>query len=399
MDERSDLAGRGQGYRSDLEPDVPFTETIYEEGITWGAPETETTGSYTAASNTNDMSGDDTDAVRSQIEQTRSDMGQTIDAIQQKLTPSNLVDEAKSAVQDATVGAVGNAVGSATDTVGQAVGSATGAVQQAASGVESTAASLGSTVVETIKQNPIPAALAGVGLGWLIVSVRQQASQQGAKQPPRGYSATGRQASPGGTNPSPYGWYYDEPSPRYTDYPSSSGYTGGYPSGYVGQGQQQSSGGLGEAAGQVQGTVGQAVNQAQDTASQVASQAQDAASQVASQAQQTASQVASQVQNTAGQVVSQAGQSVQGATTGLQEMMRQRPLAVGLMAVGLGAAIGLAVPETRKEDEVMGSAREDLMQRAQQTAQETMQKVGTVAQHTLDAAKQEAEQEAKKQGL
>ncbi len=389
MDERSDLDRAAQGYRSDLDPDVAFTETVYEEGITWGAPET--TGSYTGASNTFDTDGDETTQVRTQIEQTRSELGQTIDAIQQKLSPSNLVDEAKSAVQDATVGAVGNVVGSATDTVGQAVGSATGAVQQAASGVESTAVGMGNTVVETIKQNPIPAALAGVGLGWLIMSIRQQSSKQPARQssqgysPSQGYSGMRSQGSPGGTNP--YGWYDSEGASAYTGYPSDTGYTGGYPTGYSGQGQQ-SEGGLSGTAGQVQDTVGQAVNQAQDTASQVASQAQ-----------QTASQMATQVQNTAGQVVNQASQSVQGATTGLQEMMRQRPLAVGLMAVGLGAALGLAVPETEKEDAIMGSAREDLMQRAQQTAQQTMQKVETVAEHTFDAAKQEAQQEAKNQGL
>lgn len=357
MDERSNL--EGTGYRSDLEPDMPFAETtVYEEGVTWGAPET--TGSYTDASNT----PDDTEGVRTQIQQTRSELGQTIDAIQQKLSPGNLADEAKSAVHDATVGSVGNAVGSATN-----------AVQQAASDVESTAAGLGNTVVETIKQNPIPAALAGIGLGWLIVSVRQHASQQGTRQPNQRYSGVGMQGYPQSSNP--YGWY-DQ---------GVSGYSG-YPSGYSGQGQEQSQGGLSGAAGQVQGTVGQAVNQAQDTASQVANQAQD-----------TASQVANQVQDTASQVVSQASQSVQGAATGLQEMMRQRPLAVGLMAVGIGAAIGLAVPETEKEDEMMGSAREDLMQRAQQTAQQTIQKVETVAEHTVDAAKQEAKQEAKKQGL
>lgn len=335
MDEGTDLEGRG--YRSDLEPDIPFAEsTVYEEGVTWGAPET--TGSYTSASNAPD---DGTDGVRTQIEQTRSELGQTIDAIQQKLSPSNIADEAKSAVHDATVGTVSNAVGSATN-----------AVQQAASGVESTAAGMGSTVVETIKQNPIPAALAGIGLGWLIVSARQQAASQ-PSQGYQGYTGAGTQGYSPATNP--YGWY-DQ---------TGSGYSG-YPDAYSRQGQPQSQGGLSGTVDQVQGTVGQAVNQVQDTA---------------------------------GQVVDQASQSVQGAATGLQEMMRQRPLAVGLMAVGLGAAIGLAVPETRKEDEIMGSAREDLMQRAQQTAQQTMQKVETVAQHTVDAAKQEAKQEVQKQGL
>ncbi len=363
MDERPDLEGTDYNARFGSEPDAPFAETgVYEEGITWTAPGAGAPGSYTGASNSPDTSTDETGAARSRIEQTRSELGQTVDAIQQKLSPGNLADEAKSAVQDATVGQVG-----------QAVGTATNAVQQAASGVESTAAGVGSTVVETIKQNPVPAALAGVGLGWLIVSMRQQAS----KQPSRGSTPGGRnQGYPDSSNP--YGWYYNQGAPT--------GYTG--QGGYPGQGQQQSQGGLSGMADQAQSTVGQAVNQAQDTASQMASQAQG-----------TASEMANQVQDTASQVANQAGQTMQTATTGLQRLMQERPLAVGIMAIGLGAAIGLAVPETEKEDEMMGSARQDLVQRAQQTAQQTFQKVETVAEHTIDAAKQEAKQEVKKQGL
>jgi hypothetical protein len=41
-------------------------------------------------------------------------------------------------------------------------------------------------------------------------------------------------------------------------------------------------------------------------------------------------------------------------------MLQENPLAVGTLAVGVGAAVGLAIPETSKEHEVMGEARDNL---------------------------------------
>jgi hypothetical protein len=44
--------------------------------------------------------------IRSQIEHTREEMGQTIDAIQARLSPSRLMTDAKQTVKEATVGRV-----------------------------------------------------------------------------------------------------------------------------------------------------------------------------------------------------------------------------------------------------------------------------------------------------
>jgi hypothetical protein len=45
-----------------------------------------------------------TDDIRSQIEQTRAEMGDTIDAIQTRLSPSRVIADAKDSVTDATMG-------------------------------------------------------------------------------------------------------------------------------------------------------------------------------------------------------------------------------------------------------------------------------------------------------
>ena len=111
----------------------------------------------------------------------------------------------------------------------------------------------------------------------------------------------------------------------------------------------------------------------------------------------------------------------------LMTAMREQPLVVGAVIIAIGAAIGAALPSTRKEDELMGKTRDrlkekagefgnDVVDRASHVAKTAMQaadekagevglkpeggetiadKVATVAEAAVDAAKQDAE----KQGL
>jgi hypothetical protein len=58
-----------------------------------------------------------------------------------------------------------------------------------------------------------------------------------------------------------------------------------------------------------------------------------------------------------------------------QRMLMENPLAVGAVAVAIGAAVGLAVPETPQEHQLMGAARDKLVDRAQSVAQDTIQRV------------------------
>ncbi len=48
-------------------------------------------------------SGDEVEEIRGEIEETRADLSETIDAIQGKLSPDNLKEEAKSKAQEATL--------------------------------------------------------------------------------------------------------------------------------------------------------------------------------------------------------------------------------------------------------------------------------------------------------
>lgn len=286
-----------------------------------------------------DMGSDDeVTATREQIEQTRSDMSQTIDAIQDKLSPSNLVQDAK----DATIGKAQDAVSSAGET---AVG-------------------FGSSVVDLIKQNPIPAALASVGIGWLIVSGRNSSSQRNTTRTyPRNQYGPRYNYSPA----------YDVPYQRSAQYGPVNRY--------------QTTGSAGSEPGGLSG----ATQQAADSVSGAVNQAQNVAGQAVNQVQDTANQAVNQVQDTASQLAGQAQYGMQQAQSGVQQMMTQNPLAVAAGALALGLAVGLAIPETPQENEFMGPVRDQLVDQAQQTVQEKAQQVQQAAQQAVGAAQDAAE--------
>jgi ElaB/YqjD/DUF883 family membrane-anchored ribosome-binding protein len=80
----------------------------------------------------------ETAEIRAEIEETRLEMGGTLNELGDRLDPGHLIGQAKENVREATIGRV-----------------------------EETAKGMSEMVIETIKSNPIPAAIAGAGLAML----------------------------------------------------------------------------------------------------------------------------------------------------------------------------------------------------------------------------------------
>ena len=102
--------------------------------------------------------------IRTEIEETRVEMGGTLNELGDRLDPANLVSQAKDNVREATIGRV-----------------------------EDTAKGISDMVMETIKQNPIPTALAGAGLALLWMNRsngsdrRYQPTYRGGQQSGNGF--------------------------------------------------------------------------------------------------------------------------------------------------------------------------------------------------------------------
>jgi hypothetical protein len=75
----------------------------------------------------------------------------------------------------------------------------------------------------------------------------------------------------------------------------------------------------------------------------------------------------------------------------VQRMVNNNPVLVGAAALLLGAAFGLAVPETETENELMGEARENVVARARDVARDAANEVQEAANTVADAALRKAQ--------
>src|SRR5687768_10992449 len=105
---------------------------------------------------TRDAESKDTTSIRAEIEQKRSEITETLNEIQDRLSPRNIVSQATGSVRDAT-----------TSGIRQVRGAATGAATQ----VASTTRRAATQTAEQVREHPwsTAAAVAGVGAAawWL----------------------------------------------------------------------------------------------------------------------------------------------------------------------------------------------------------------------------------------
>jgi len=104
-----------------------------------------------------------TGEIRSDIARIRAEMESTVDAIREKLSPEGLARQAKYRIRRLTGGKA----------------------EKMAQNAKESMRRMGSGMVETIKDNPIPAALLGIGVGLLVAGVfrrddgREEAAETG----------------------------------------------------------------------------------------------------------------------------------------------------------------------------------------------------------------------------
>ncbi len=434
------------------------------------------------------VTSDDPDAIEHEIEQTRAEMSGTIDAIQERLSPETLKAQAKEAAHDATIGKVVDAKDQAVEKVQELAsqatdkfremtngsGNGTGTSDGTASQFTSTARDTGSNIVETIRANPIPAAIAGAGLGWFLTRSQHHtegrsgymsnspASQRGyrgqsmdyrtgytnwdRRQPDPGHlrqyegdTFMSQVTSTGGDvvgmiqrNPIPaalagvgLGWflmrrssggdhgdqpYYYQPG-RHTTYAGNYGYGGGQPQGYDTQGYgYQSYGAQGNWQGGQQGYTGQGnwqggsdgeqgrMSEMAGTVQETAGDAMHRAQDVGSQAVEHVSQFGSMAMDQVSHLPHQAQDQFQNLRGTYQQKMQDSPLMMGVVAMGVGLAVGMLLPETQKENQVFGEKRDELMDRAQDMAGQAVEQVQEVAQDAVHAAQDTVKEATQNQG-
>ncbi len=273
--------------------------------------------------------------IRSEIDRTRSDMDDTFAALDAKLTPKEIGLELWSLFKG---------------------GSTTGA----------------SKLWQVAREHPMPAAVVGLGLGWLMVeSSRKSDAYDGLDRGDYRYS-------------------------RGTSYRQGYAGTGSYSgSSYD---ADEDSGLLSTAKDKVQDVAGSAkdaLSSAGDKVSDLGHQVADKASGLGHQVADKASNLGHQVSDKATDLRRQAKTQVRRARVGFWQTMEENPLMVGAATLALGVIAGLLIPSTDKEDELMGETRDHLLDQVKETSQQMLDK----SKHVAEAVADKVKEEARNQGL
>jgi hypothetical protein len=283
--------------------------------------------------------------IRDEIEETRVEMAETIDAIQEKLKPRNIVASATDRVKNA-----------ATERVREMADIASQTAQQATDYTRDVARSM----TDRARQNPFPLALIGLGAAWLIA--RQASSQGGSYRMRRDQRDYGRE----------YGGEWTRNEALYLNQ-SEHGLVARIRNNPI------------PATLAGVGLTWLAFSSAESREWEYSSRSRDA-SREGQGLGESASQIASRTRESASDVTDSMRRMVRRRQNQLQHMVQDNPLLVGAGALMLGAAFGMAVPETDTENELMGEARDNVVGRARDMARDAANQVQDAASTVADAA-------------
>jgi hypothetical protein len=258
------------------------------------------------------------------------------------------------------------------------------------------------TLIDTVRRNPIPAALAGVGIAWLLMN-----RSSAAKGRPQGrFAGNGRSPGSGmddyygSGNGSGLGHAFEgaqhavgHVAHRATDAVHQVG-------GALGSAGAAVAGAAQDASGAVRGAVGQGIDAATHLAQQTSAaagrmvhDASDKTGALVHNAADAAGQLAHQAQDAVGNAAHVAHDQAMRVERGLEATLQSNPLALGAVALAVGAAVGYSLPRTQKEDELMGEVRDRLFHGATDMAHDaakSLQHMTTDAGETARKALSEA---------
>jgi hypothetical protein len=295
--------------------------------------------------------GTDTAAIRADIRETRERMSHTLDGIGERLNPQVLKQQVQDNIEEVKQ-RVKHDIREAT------IGRAEHMARNAAVRVTDTRRG----IADAIRDNPIPAAMVGIGLGWLLYSGRRSDS-------------------------------YGETEMIYQ--PRSDGFVpqGDYPGMYNQQGaMDRATEWAGQTTSGVRDRAEDLTGRAQETVSDLAGRTREATSEVVVRPTEILGDTAARARSAAGSLAQQTRSQAGRIEHRFQDAIVESPLVVGAAAIALGLTAGLAVPSTRREAELMGGPRDQLFDRARGMAEETTGRVQQVAQRVVEEAQSTAQE-------
>lgn len=281
------------------------------------------------------------------IRATRARMTGTIDEIEERLAPSRIASEVKRNVRE-TIDDVRDQIHP-----------------------RRMAKTAGNNMLDTIKENPIPALVAGVSFGYLVMKAAsgedERSSRRRFERRAR-YSGYESQSESGGRGDRPweYDYRFEEGSP-YTPPQQQAGMRG---SGDYGMEEESGRERIQERASEIRHEISERGEHIQRRAGERAREARRQAREAGRSVQRRASR----------------------AETSIEDFVYENPLIAGLISAGIGAAVGAALPSTRREDELMGQTRDELVDTARSVVEEKSGKAREAARHVGEDARKHVEE-------
>ncbi len=380
---------------------------------------------------------EDAERLEHDIEHTRSEIAATVSALGGKLSPAHVreqlgaelthleervravvreqLGEAKALVKDELNEAKGllreemevaekkvkQGLGEARDTVKrdlqEAVTGAKESLRAATIGkLETFATDVGDkmndardTLMDTVRNNPIPAALTGIGLVWLLMN-RSTSSRERRDVGVRGYAGgSARQQNRDGAA----GDYDENHSGRsFASYDGTDQSGIGHFAHQAGEAVSHAASAIGDAAHQATEAVGHGFSSAADAAGKVVHDASTSTRAFLHDAGDTASHIAEQVGHTATSLAAGAKKNAMRLERQVESTYAANPLMLGAVAAAVGAVAGFSLPRTHGEDVVMGEMSENVMHRAGDLVHQAAGSVARLAEQNLGMDKDSSKQ-------
>jgi hypothetical protein len=261
-------------------------------------------------------------------------------------------------------------------------------------------ADFGRNLLDNVKSNPLPAAVTGIGLAWLM------ASNQRPQQATYGTDASFTPATSGSGRVRVSGSAYGSAQgSAQTAYNATAERLRLAEQGVVRQQDEAESAyttRLDEARGRALGLT----QQAQETAASFSQRVKDAISSATQSVAQGASaastavtqgahdlrdQVSGAAQSAAGRAsghLAYGGQAAQDLGGRLASTLSDSPILLGALGLAAGALLGALIPQSREEEDALGNIAGQVRGTARGAAQEAIDRGSRVAQAVVDAGRQ-----------
>ncbi len=283
-----------------------------------------------------DVSAMSSREIEREIDATRAHLSSTLNAIEARVSPDRIKREFKQTVQE---------------TVDEF-------------NPQRIARKAGDNMLDTIKEHPVPALIAGLSVGYMFMKGNgssdheRRQSQQYYRDLP--YSAARGQSM-----------YRDDVYPsRHPEYPAR----------YASEDESVKDR-MEDARSRAEGRA----SEMRDRAGETMHDARDRAGEAMHEVQDRAEHAMSEARHRARHMGRRASRTARRAEHSVEDFIDDNPLMAGLFAAGAGALLGSLIPSTRFENERVGPLRDDMMHRASDMVDEAKER----AQHVAEDAKEE----------